>query len=213
MKGIVSSVSCVVLLNLAIACAPTPTGNDATSQISPSPRISETTAQPPTKTVTDPWTQKPIPVNLYNQAGIPFTTYVPANEFVVDSSSADEGTGVWFYSQLPGGKKQEQAYVHVFFPTQLRTIDQMRQTLTGEKGLLKSNGWQVDQRTTQTAWTWAKERIDFQGKGSDQPVMGTVYLGEQHGKVFRVTVHYPADYGDGFAPRAQMIVENLQVVN
>jgi len=41
--------------------------------------------------------------------------------------------------------------------------------------------------------------------------MGTVYIGESQGKAFRVTEHFPADFGDGFAPRASLILKHLQL--
>ncbi|WYL96503.1 MAG: hypothetical protein HEQ35_24260 [Gloeotrichia echinulata IR180] len=41
--------------------------------------------------------------------------------------------------------------------------------------------------------------------------MGNVYIGQQNGKAFYVISQFPGEYGDGFSPRADLILQNLQV--
>lgn len=38
-----------------------------------------------------------------------------------------------------------------------------------------------------------------------------IYMGEQGGRFFYFLLRYPAEYGDGFAPRAALILENLKM--
>lgn len=182
--------------------------NASTNQtISPSTQLK---ARPKKKTVTDQWTQRQIPVQLFDMQGFPFTTYFPDNDFVVESGASGEGMGVWFYSKA-SGKKYDPAYVHFFFPAKPPNLEGMRRAVIGKRGLMETNQWKVKSRTQNVPYRWAKERIDFEQRKGNKTFMGTVYIGEYKGKAFRVTEHFPADYGDGFAPRASIILKELQV--
>ena len=57
-------------------------------------------------------------------------------------------------------------------------------------------------------YRWAKEKIVF-SKGKN--IVGNVYIGQQNDKVFYVISQFPGEYGDGFSPRADLILQNLQV--
>ncbi|AFZ18216.1 hypothetical protein [Allocoleopsis franciscana] len=218
MRKLLYLLSGIVVLSTSIACASQTDqpGNGATHQnASTVTSIDSSTAsksRPNKKTVTDEWTQRQIPVKLFNQNGFPFTTYFPENDFVVESAAADEGMGVWFYSKA-SGKKYQSAYVHFFFPAQSQNLEGMRSSVVGKRGLMETNKWTVKRRTQNVPYRWAKERIDFEKKQGNKSIMGTVYLGEYKGKAFRVTEHFPADYGDGFAPRASIILKELQLNN
>jgi len=41
--------------------------------------------------------------------------------------------------------------------------------------------------------------------------VGDVYLGEQNGKAFYVISQFPVEYGDGFPPRSDLILQHLEV--
>lgn len=45
-------------------------------------------------------------------------------------------------------------------------------------------------------------------KGTD--LVGTVSIFEKNERIYRITVHYPIEYGDGFVPRAEKIISELQ---
>jgi hypothetical protein len=87
----------------------------------------------------------------------------------------------------------------------------MRRDVLGKRGLMETNKWTVKRRSQNVPYPWAKERIDFEQNQGNKSIMGTVYMGEHKGKAFRVTEHFPADYGDGFAPRASIILKELQL--
>jgi hypothetical protein len=226
MRNLVYLISGLLLVSTSTACVsqsarqsdvvrnPTTLASNAvdstanqTSNPSPKPK-----SRPSKKTVTDEWTQKQIPVKLFDAKGFPFTTYFPESDFIVESASAGEGTGVWFYSKA-SGKKYQSAYVHVFFPAKPTTLESMRRAVTGKRGLMETNKWTVKSRTQDVPYRWARERIDFEQPQGNTSIMGTVYIGEYKGKAFRVTEHFPADYGDGFAPRASIILKELQLKN
>ena len=195
----------ILILSSTTACTP-----PLEPQPAPLPST-QPESRPNQKTVTDEWTQKQIPVKLFSLQGFPFTTYFPESDFIIDSGSSGEGSGVWFYSQVDG-KKDELAYVHFFFPAKPTTVEAMKKEVTGKRGLMEINKWTVKDRSQDVPYSWAKERIDFERPFNDQNnIMGTVYIGEHNGKAFRVTEHFPADYGDGFAPRASIILKELKL--
>lgn len=223
-RNLVYWVSGVLVLSTFTACAsqaktredgvtnfPNSTATTTVSTTNQTPSSNtQLKSRPKKKTVTDQWTQKPIPVTLFGAQGFPFTTYFPENDFVVETGASDEGMGVWFFSKA-SGKKYASAYVHFFFPAKPTTLAVMRRTVIGKRGLMETNKWKVRNRSQNVPYNWAKERIDFEQSQGNKSVMGTVYIGEYKGKAFRVTEHFPADYGDGFSPRASIILKELQV--
>lgn len=224
MRNLVYFVTGILILSTSTACVSQPDKREnlVTNPTTPTTQPINSTAnqtpasntslksRPSQKNVTDEWTQKPLPVKLFGTEAFPFTTYFPESDFIVETASAGEGTGVWFYSKA-SGKKYQSAYVHVFFPGNSSTIESMRRAVTGKRGLMETNKWKVKRRTPEVPYSWAKERIDFEQTQGKTSIMGTVYIGEYKGKAFRVTEHFPADYGDGFAPRASIILRELQV--
>ncbi len=230
MRNLVYLISGILVLSTSTACVPQPEpqperrGNLVTNPTTPTAKPVNSTAnqtplpstkpksRPSKKTVTDEWTQRQLPVTLFDREGIPFTTYFPESDFIVESAASGEGTGVWFYSKV-GGKTDKSAYVHFFFPANAATVEGMRRSVIGKRGLMETNKWTVKRRTQNVPYSWAKERIDFEQPTGNQNIMGTVFIGEYKGKAFRVTEHFPADYGDGFSPRASIILRELQLRN
>lgn len=150
-----------------------------------------------------------IELELFDAVPLPFTTYVPAEEFTKEVTATDEGNGVRFYFS-PTGTPNKDAYIHVFFPKDAPTSEAMSEMLTGAQGLLTSNGWQVIDRTDSTEYPWAKERITYQQSTAEGAYTGTVFVGEHEGRSFLAFTHYPLEYGDGFEPRAAIVLENLE---
>jgi hypothetical protein len=146
-------------------------------------------------------------LKLFDQAILPFTTYVPAKEFQSDIGSSGEGQGVRFYYS-PTGKKDETAYIHVFLPNTPSSVEDIRQIILGDQGLMASNQWELVDRTDVVSYPWAKEKLTYQQNNSG--AIGTIYIGEDKGKAFYLLTHYPAEYVDGFEPRSAVVLENLQ---
>lgn len=176
-----------------------------TMEISYSPKSS----QPPTKTsvIFIEGEKTAIALRLYDEYKNLFTTYFPNQDFLPEGVSSGEGTGARFIANF-GGVRNNKAYVSVSFLNSVKNLGQLRRFVNSKSGLLASNKWRVISRTQNTSYPWAKEKIVFR-QGRD--ITGTLYLGQQNGKVFYVITHYPLEYGDGFAPRADLILRNLQV--
>lgn len=151
-----------------------------------------------------------ITLKLYDEAGQVFTTYYPENDFVTESVSSGEGTTTRFYYNVTGEKNQD-VYVSVSFPTEANSPEQLERLLTAKGGIIQKNQWQMESRTKDIPYSWAKEKILYTQPESSQNILAAVYIGEANGKAFYVITHYPAEYGDGFAPRADFILKNLDV--
>lgn len=141
-----------------------------------------------------------ITLELYQEDQIPVVTYYPDN-LSVNSACSHEGCGVFF--------ELLEAQVHVFFPPADTTFEELEMGVTGDRGLLASNGWQPREYSASTSYPWERKTVQFYD--DEKNLLGSVHLGESEGRVFRVTVVFPGDMGDGFAPRADMILKNLQV--
>jgi hypothetical protein len=153
-----------------------------------------------------------VELKLFNLAALPFTTYVPAKDFQSNVRGSGEGQGVWFYYS-PTGKKDESAYVQMFMPSSANSVEDIRQLILGDEGVMASNQWELVDRTDVISYPWAKEKLTYQqqtGGTAGEMVIGAIYIGEDKGKAFYILTHYPAEYSDGFEPRSAVILENLQ---
>ncbi|MEW6496457.1 MAG: hypothetical protein AB1589_28625 [Cyanobacteriota bacterium] len=151
-----------------------------------------------------------VSLKLYDEVSKVFTTYFPESAFVPEAASSGEGMGTTFYYNVNGTKNKD-VYVSVSFPTSAKDLEEVEKLVTGNGGLVETNQWKVVEQTKEVPYSWAKEKMIFQKSEGSDNIVGEVYLGESEGKAFYVINHYPAEYGDGFAPRSNLILKNLQV--
>ncbi len=146
-----------------------------------------------------------IELARYAPSGIPFTTYYPKPDFAPILTRLSDGIDVRFIATF-GGQREESAYVRLFFPHRNATVAGMRRWLGKQ-----NKGWRALNRTRITGFPWAIERIDFEEKQPGQPVaLGSAFIGKRGDRAFAVIERFPADYGDGFAPRASIILKYLR---
>jgi hypothetical protein len=107
-----------------------------------------------------------------------------------------------------GGVKNENAYIQITFPNNSKTIGELKKFINSKNGIIATNKWKVSSRSSTLIYPLLKEIFSF-SKGKD--MIGDIYIGEQNGKVFYVITHFPVEYGDGFAPRADLILKNLEI--
>jgi hypothetical protein len=203
-----------IILGTFFGCAISPQEqvlqNQSVTSTPDAPQITNSSSQQPatkTATIYIEGEKTPITLKLYEDYKPLFTTYFPQQDFIAEGVSSGEGTGVKFIVNFDSSKN-ENAYIRVFFPNGVKTIEQLEAFVNSKSGLIASNKWRVSSRSSNVSYPWAKEKIDFR---QGQEIIGTIYLGEQNGKVFYVINHYPAEYADGFAPRADLILQNLKV--
>ncbi len=186
---------------------------DVTHTSKPTTTLAKTeTQRPPTKTATIyvEGEKTQVTLKLYKQSSPEFSTYYPDKFFVSERLSSDEGTRTYFYVNNTGTKKTD-AYVSVSYVKFIKNLGQLKQFVDGKRGLIAFNGWQVTNRTKQLPYAWAKEKISFKQRKDNQLYVGNVILGQSQGKTFYVITYYPAEYGDGFSPRENLILQNLQL--
>lgn len=153
-----------------------------------------------------------VELKLFNPVDAPFTTYVPAKDFQSDVSGSGEGQGIRFYYS-PTGKKDVSAYVQMFMPSSPSSVEDIRQLILGDAGIMASNQWELVDRTDVISYPWAKEKLTYQQPtqgAAGSMIIGAIYIGEDKGRAFYILTHYPAEYSDGFEPRSAVILENLQ---
>lgn len=182
------------------------------NQPAPTADTKEESKRPSTKTDTlsIEGEKSQVTLKLYDELSQVFTTYFPENDFVAESHRSGADTGSIFYYNVDGTKNKE-VYVSVSFPTWANNAEQLERLLTAKGGLIQRNQWQMENRTQDVPYSWAREKIVYKEPGSSQNIVAEVYIGEDNGKPFYVITHYPAEYGDGFAPRADFILKNLEV--
>ncbi|MDX2097337.1 MAG: hypothetical protein SFW36_06130 [Leptolyngbyaceae cyanobacterium bins.59] len=188
--------------NRAIACLP------SSPKVSPARPVAVSRPRPATQTVKDQRTQQNLLLKLYDKAGIPFTTYVPPAGLAAQEVRTPQGLEVRFRDTTGEGKV---AYVQVMFPAQKISTGQLFRDALNNQGMFKDQQWKIV-GPQKTPLTWAKARFEFEKPfTAQQNTMGTLYVGEHRGKGFYVIVTYPADYGDGFAPRANLIPKYFEL--
>jgi hypothetical protein len=148
-------------------------------------------------------------LELFDQQPLPFTTYVPTKDFENEVNSSNQGTVAQFFFS-PTGKKNEAAYVQIFLPARYTTIEDMRELLLNEQGLLATNRWQLVDRTDIVSYPWAREKLIYQQQVEKQNFVGSIYIGDYQGRAFYALTHYPIEFVDGFEPRSTIMLENLQ---
>jgi hypothetical protein len=176
-----------------------------------SPAASQTpvaeSPRPTTRTATISVEGESTQVKLERYESPDFVTDLP-EDFAADPSASDEGRGVRF-NFSPTGTPDEAAYVQVFFPSESISAAALTTQITEENGLLASNGWELADRDTSPPYDWAQTAIGYEQPNQEMST-GTIFVGEQQGKAFLVFTHFPAEYAEGFVPRADLILENLE---
>lgn len=181
------------------------------SQASPSPtEQAESTAMPETKTamMSIEGESEEITLQLYDEPTLPVTIYLPEGDFTPELAETEEGTGVQFYWTY-NGQKDDKAYIQLAFPKNQVSVSELEAQITGDSGLMASNGWTMLDRTEQVPYSWATEAIAYEGEAEGEPTTGYILLGEHNGSAFYASTHFPLEYGDGFGPRADLVLENL----
>lgn len=144
----------------------------------------------------------PITLHLFQTPAdwsMRFSTYYP-EDFVVETG-VDDGMQVVRFMTNFAGIKNEEAFLGVYiFPagSDESTVRQVVEDVASDLGINEATG-----DTAQPIWAqkyWRGETVD----GSHY---ATISLGQHAGNFFYVITHYPFEMGDGFGPRAHIILE------
>ena len=159
--------------------------------IAPGSRPDSTTA-----TIRIEGTDEPVDLRLVTveDVPLPFSTYVPAG-WTDDVLGSGEGTGARF---AMGGSGAE-GVVTVFVPSEPNRagIEELARVVAESNGTARA-------MTDRPAW--ARAGYTFSGPAA----LGSVLVGEHAGVPFYILRTFPPDMGDGFAPRAALVLDRLR---
>ncbi len=153
-----------------------------------------------------------LALKLFTEPELPYSTYVPIDEFVTDVQETEQATVVTHYANF-GGTLNENAYIRVVLPKRSTTVETIQEQILGEEGLLASRNWQITDRTDVVVWPWAREDIHYRSSDADDNSAGEILIGEHEGQGFYILSHYPIEYTEGFEPRAMVLINELQFKN
>lgn len=140
---------------------------------------------------------EPVTLRLYRTPPgfpLPFSTYVPA-DMEAETVSSGEGDAVRFVAAF-GGRRTEAAHLLVTVHPEGVTEQAARQTLRA------ALGGAAAAPPGEHRYPWAL--AEFSGGAGADVAHGA--LGRHQGQFFQVVVRYPAEFGDGFAPRAAAVL-------
>lgn len=139
---------------------------------------------------------------------VPFAAYVPDDM----DPRADPSERTAHFTAEFGGARNDDAFVHLYVfqeGTPLReAVGAARGYSAGRSGIPVSRG--MDPLTDDgppPELSWAIESFRFRYQHGDQWYLGSVGVGRENQRHFMIVRHYPAEFADGFAPRADLILE------
>ena len=138
---------------------------------------------------------EPVTLRLFRTPGgfpLPFSTYFPEDMIAEVTPSGEE---VRFVAAF-GGQRNDSAFVAARVYPEGATEEEARARLRAALG-------GAVERASEPAYGWGEEEYVRQGAGT----VGRGVLGRHAGRLFHVVVRYPAEYGDGFGPRAGTILD------
>jgi len=141
---------------------------------------------------------EPVTLRLYRSPpGFPlaFGTYLPA-DLVAEPAPSDDA--VHFYANF-GGQRNDAARVEMKVYPEGTTEESARNELASTTG-----GSLVAAGERRYPWTLAEYAAP------SGAVVSRGMLGRHDGRFFHLLVRYPAEFGDGFAPRAAMVMKHWQ---
>lgn len=140
---------------------------------------------------------------------LPFSTFIP-DELTAEPLPSDEGDGVRFVARF-GGVRDENAKVQLVVHPAGTTEELAREVVRSvAESYGPVRGSTEVEPTDRFPWAVAQFRFSGEGMGSNVPVVGAVGLGHHAGRWFHIVVQHPEEMGDGFPPRARIVLDQLR---
>lgn len=187
--------SAVVLVALLVGCAAEPATTPAASS-SEDAADTRILAETITDTLIVEGYPEPVTLRLVREddGPLPFATYVPG-DVAYDATASGEGAGYRF--TLGDPDQPYHAVLHVFVPSAESGLGDPRayaQALAGSAAL----------QPLGDAAPWVEAAYSWRREGR----FGSVLAGTREGQRFYVAEDLQEEMGDGFAPRANMILRH-----
>lgn len=150
---------------------------------------------------------EPVDLRLFRTPDdfpLPFTAYVPEEMAV----SADESGVVDFVAEF-GGERNEDTLMHLYvFPEDTP----WQEAVATAKGYKTSRGIPIGRgieiiadQFARPDFPWAEEAYRYRYESGDQWYGGSLGVGRRGDRPFMIVTHWPVEYEEGFAPRAEWI--------
>jgi hypothetical protein len=133
---------------------------------------------------------------------LPFSTYIPA-DMIAEAVSAGEADAIRFIAAF-GGVRNEGAAVHLIVH---RAGAGEAEAVSVLRALAAGLGTELTEASAEESFDWSVR--DFRSvalPGRPDAVEGTMAVGRRGDRYFSLVIHHPAEYGDGFGPRARQIL-------
>jgi hypothetical protein len=132
-----------------------------------------------------------------------FSTYIP-EDMVAERWPSGEGDAVAFVAAF-GGQRNEAAVMRVIAHREGATAVEVEEIL-GQLAL--DLGTELVPSTDERRFDWSvREYRSVPGRTQRNNPHGFMAVGRRGDRYYTVAVHYPPEYGDGFAPRTHQILQ------
>lgn len=191
-------------LPLLFALAAAACGQDDAPPAPPPPVAPPTVQGPETQPGVLRVEGEEVPVTLVkvDVPEAPFTTFAPESTFAVTATETEHGFDVRFVYQYAGTPVDE-VYAAFVFPRSVN-VDSVYRDLTSPDGLLATRDWRPSDAGV-TPCLWAEQGFAY--RDPQQNATGIVCIGQHRDRPFYLVTHYPVEYGDGFPPRVDVLLD------
>lgn len=133
---------------------------------------------------------------------LPFVTHLPTGMEVGAAAEEMGGDAVRFQAT-----SSPDAFVQLFVHPVGQSVDAAIEDI---RGVAESYGVPgVGEVDPADRHPWALAEYRFRSRGTiTPPLEGYVSLGQHAGRLFHIVVQYPAEFGDGFLPRVDLILDS-----
>jgi hypothetical protein len=139
--------------------------------------------------------------------GLPFTTYYPEDDLIMEQNASDEGVGLRFVGNF-GGKRNDSISAHFFFPSVRAGLTEMNDYVTGEGGAVAAAEWEITGPATMNC-SWAS--VSYLYRDTRQPgTGGSICIGQHAGSAFYLITHYPGAEAGGLEIRLARILQHIR---
>jgi hypothetical protein len=144
-------------------------------------------------------TEEPITLALYRPPDwfpLPFYTYHPEDIVAGTVTAGEVGQTVRFTANM-GGVLNDDAFVELYVLPEGMSEEDARV-------LVRENAQDIGstRQADENRFSWSLEEHLFESP----EFLGMYALGSHGGRFFQIMIAYPPEYGDGFGPRAQLIL-------
>jgi hypothetical protein len=155
---------------------------------------------------------QPMTLRLFRTpAGFPlaFSTYLPEDVQPTAQTTSGAGATVAFLAAF-GGRRNEDARLALHVLPAGTDGDEARAFLRQSvPGGAPGDPTAAARPAAPRRYPWSLDEVEYRFRGRDEaPAVGHAALGRRGGYFFTLTIQYPAEFGDGFGPRAARILRD-----